>query len=117
MMPMAGQDAVLDAASFQRETHMRAPIVEREDLSALVYEQDGAVAAVHNNPTFAPQLFKSSGAHEIRGRVIHRRLLRNGPPQCHSAGVLLACQSIDRRLVDNGSTPAQTLVIEPGAAS
>src|SRR5215467_5155374 len=41
MMPMAGQDAVLDAASFQRETHVRTAIVEREDLSALVYEQDG----------------------------------------------------------------------------
>jgi hypothetical protein len=83
----------------------------------LVYEQDGAVAAVHNKPTLDPQLFKSSGAHEIRGRVIHRRLLRNGPPQRHSAGVLFACQSTDRLLVDNGSTSAQTLVTELGAAS
>src|SRR6516164_5667840 len=117
MMPMAGQDAVLDAASFQRETHVRTAIVERENLSALVYEQDGAVAAVHNNPTLEPQLFKSSGAHEIRGRVIHRRLLRNGPPQRHSAGVLLACQSSDRRSVDNGSTSAQTPVPASGLFS
>jgi hypothetical protein len=65
MMPMAGQDAVVDAASVQWETHVRTPIVEREDLSTLVYEQDGAVAAVHNKPTLEPQLFKSSGAHEI----------------------------------------------------
>src|SRR5215470_2836515 len=98
-MPMAGQDAVLHAASFQRETHVRTAIVEREDLSALVYDQDGTVAAVHNKPTLDPQLFKSSAAHEIRGRVIHRRLLRNGPTQRHSAAVLLACQSSDRRLV------------------
>src|SRR5215472_9445028 len=110
MMPMAGQDAVLDAASFQRETHVRTAIVEREDLSALVYEQDRAVAAMHNNSTLDPQFFKSSGAYEIRGRVIHRRLLRNGPTQRHSAAVLLACQSSDRCLVDNGSTSAQTLV-------
>ena len=36
MVPMASQDAVLDAASFQRETHVRTAIVEREDLAALV---------------------------------------------------------------------------------
>ena len=50
MMPMAGENAVLDAASFQRETHVRTAIVEREDLSALVYEQDGAVAATTIRP-------------------------------------------------------------------
>jgi len=99
------------------ETHVRTAIVEREDLSTLVYEQDGAGAAVHSNPALEPQLFKSSGAREIRGRVLHRRLLRNGAPQRHSAGVLLGCQSSGRRLVDNGGTSAQTLVIEPGAAS
>src|SRR5262249_56173253 len=101
MMPIAGQDAILDAASFQRETHVRTAIVEREDLSALVYEQDGAVAAVRNKPTLEPQLFKSSGAHEIRGRVLHRRLLPNGPPHRHSAGALFACQSSHRPFVAN----------------
>jgi hypothetical protein len=37
MVPVAGQDAVLDAATIERETHMRAAIVEREDMPALVH--------------------------------------------------------------------------------
>ena len=111
MMPMAGQDAVLDAASFQRETHVRTAIVEREDLSALVYEQDRAVAAVHNNPTLEPQLFKSSGAHEIQGRVLHRRLIRQGPPQRHSAGMLFACQC-SHRLVDGIEVTARNELLQ-----
>jgi len=36
MMPMAGEDAVIDAAAFERKAHMRAAIVEREDLAVLV---------------------------------------------------------------------------------
>jgi hypothetical protein len=33
---MAGEDAVIDAAAFERKAHMRAAIVEREDLAVLV---------------------------------------------------------------------------------
>src|SRR5271168_3894647 len=51
MMPVAGQDAVLDAATLQRETHMRTAVVERKDVPLLVHEQNRAVAAVHNKPT------------------------------------------------------------------
>jgi hypothetical protein len=52
MMPMAGQDAVLDAATIEREPHMGTPIVEREHLSTLLDEQHRAVAAVHNKSPF-----------------------------------------------------------------
>ena len=48
MMPMAGQDPVLDAAPIERETHVRAPIVKREDAAAVVHDQDRAVAAVND---------------------------------------------------------------------
>jgi hypothetical protein len=49
---MAGQDAVLGAATIKREPHMGTPIVEREHLSALLHEQYRAVAAVHNKSPF-----------------------------------------------------------------
>ena len=39
-------------APIERETHMRAVIVEREDMPALVDEKDGAMAAVHNESAF-----------------------------------------------------------------
>ena len=60
MMPVAGQDAVLDAAPIERETHMRAAIVEREDMAALVHEKDRAMAAVHNKPALGFQLLKGA---------------------------------------------------------
>src|SRR4029077_20284025 len=48
MVPLAGQDAVLNAAAIERETHMGTAIVEREDVPTLMHEQHRAVAAVHN---------------------------------------------------------------------
>ena len=33
MMPVTGQDPICDAAALQREAHVRAPVVEREDTS------------------------------------------------------------------------------------
>src|SRR6266446_489268 len=75
-MPVAGQDAVLDAATIQWETHMRAAIVEREHVPALVHEENRAMAAVHNKPPLGFQLFEAARAHEIRGRSIHGRPIR-----------------------------------------
>jgi hypothetical protein len=51
MMPMAGQDAVLDAAAMEWETQMRAAIVEGEHTPVLVDEKNRAMAAaphMHN---------------------------------------------------------------------
>src|SRR5712671_5776966 len=76
MVPMAGQDTVLDAATIERETHMRTAIVEREHVPVLVHEEDRAMSAVHNKPPLSFQLLKAARAHEIQGRVIHRRLIR-----------------------------------------
>jgi hypothetical protein len=50
VVPMTGQDAVLDAAAFEREAHMRATIVESEDALALVDDKDRTMATVHNEP-------------------------------------------------------------------
>jgi hypothetical protein len=39
-------------APIERETHMRAAIVEREDVPTLMHEKDRAMAAVHNESAF-----------------------------------------------------------------
>ena len=50
MVPVAGENAVFDAASIEWETHMRAAIVEREHVPAFVHEENRAMSAVHNDP-------------------------------------------------------------------
>src|SRR6266853_2960440 len=75
-MPVAGQDAVLDAATIQWETHMRTAIVEREHVPVLVHEENRAMSAVYNDARLGFQLLKAARAHEIRGRSIHGRLIR-----------------------------------------
>src|SRR5213078_90896 len=50
VVPVTGQDAVLDAAALEREAHVRAPIVEGEDAPAVVDDEDRTMAAVHNEP-------------------------------------------------------------------
>jgi hypothetical protein len=65
MVPVAGQDAVLNAAANERETHVGAAIVEREDVPAFMHEQHRAVAAVHNKPALGFYLFEGARAYEI----------------------------------------------------
>src|SRR5262249_20164799 len=51
VVPMAGQDAILDAAPLEREAHVRATIVEGENVPAVVDDEYGAMGAVYNEPT------------------------------------------------------------------
>jgi hypothetical protein len=52
VVPMASQDSVLDAAALQREAHVRAPIVEGEDATAVVDDKDRSMIAVQNKASF-----------------------------------------------------------------
>jgi hypothetical protein len=54
---------------------MRAAVVEREDMPALVHEKDRAMAAVNNKSPFGLYLFEGARAHEVRGLSIHGRLI------------------------------------------
>jgi hypothetical protein len=87
---------------------MRAAIVEREDVPALVHEKDRAMTAVHNKPALGFQLLKIAGADKIRNRGIHRRLIQEGSAAApFSKGAsrmsiqppmyLFGCQSGERR--------------------
>ena len=74
MVPVTGQNAVRDAASLQREAHVRATVVEREDLSVVVHEQDRRMPTVHDEPALGLQLVQAAGPHKLRGQRIHRGL-------------------------------------------
>src|SRR5207248_987770 len=73
MMPVAGQDAILDTAPFERETHMGAAIVERKDVTALLHEEDRAVTAMHDEPPFGLQFIEAAGGHGLTAIVFGRR--------------------------------------------
>src|SRR5262249_42968159 len=51
VVPVAGQDAVVDCAFLQREAHMRATVVEGENPAAIEYNENRAVTATDNSPT------------------------------------------------------------------
>jgi len=68
---VAGQNAVFDATALERKAHVRAAIVEREDTSAVVYDEDGTVAAMHNEPALRLQLVKAAGEREFLVRRVH----------------------------------------------
>jgi len=59
VVPMTGQDAVFDAATLEREAHMRAPIVERKHAPVIVDNQDRTVTAMHNEPPLRHEFFKA----------------------------------------------------------
>jgi hypothetical protein len=48
VVPMAGQDAILEAAPLEREAHVRASIVEREDAPTIVDDEDWAMGTMHD---------------------------------------------------------------------
>ena len=50
VVPMTGQDAILDAAALKREAHVRATIVEGEDAPAVVDDKDRTMTTVQNEP-------------------------------------------------------------------
>src|SRR5262249_5737887 len=69
VVPMTGQDAVLDAAALERKTHVRATIVEGEDAPAVVDDEDRPMATVHNEPALCLQLLKAPRECESVRRV------------------------------------------------
>jgi hypothetical protein len=66
VMPVAGQDAVGDAATIEREAHMRAAVVEGEHAPVRVHEEDRAMRTMHDEPPLGLHLLQSAHAHEIR---------------------------------------------------
>jgi hypothetical protein len=84
MMPMTRKDTVLDTAPIQWETHMRAAIVERENMSVFVNQENWAMAAVDNDPPPGLQLLKAGRVNEVRILAIaHQRLVLSVCPRAN----------------------------------
>src|SRR5260370_26024872 len=55
------------------ESHVRATIVECEDAPAVVDDEDGTIAPVHNEPPFRLQLLKAPRKREFLVRRVHEQ--------------------------------------------
>ena len=80
---MAGQDAVLDAATLEWEAHMRATIVEREDAATVVDDQDRTMAAVHHEPAFRLQFIKVACENKFCVWRVHKHALVRSSINAH----------------------------------
>jgi hypothetical protein len=71
MMPMTGQDAVLDAAALERKAHVRAPIVEGKNAPAVEDDENRTMGSVHNEPALRFQVIKSAYKSKLLTRRVH----------------------------------------------
>ena len=73
---MTGQDAVLDATALEWEAHMRTPIVECEDTSAVVDDEGWTVMTAHKDPPLRLQLLKTPSPNKFLVRRGHKHTSR-----------------------------------------
>jgi hypothetical protein len=86
VVPMTGQDTVLEGAALEWEAHMRTTIVEREDAAAVVDDEDGPVATMHNHTALRLQLLKAAGEREFLVRRVHEHTSVLGCLGAHAFG-------------------------------
>jgi hypothetical protein len=53
VVPVAGQNAVLDAPAVEWEAHMRTAVVEGKELTPVFDDQNGAMRTADDEPPFA----------------------------------------------------------------
>src|SRR5262249_45997961 len=71
VVPMTRQDAVLDGAALERETHVRATIVEGKDAASIVDNKDRTMLTAQNESAFRFQFFKGSSKRKFLLRWVH----------------------------------------------
>jgi len=71
VVPVAGKDAVVDAAAIERKAHVRTAIVEGKHASPVVDDEDRTMVPVHDEPTLLLQLIEASRQREFLVRHIH----------------------------------------------
>src|SRR5690606_12464675 len=64
MVPVAGQNSVLDRTAVQREAEMRAAIVDRKYAPPFMNDEQRAVLAPHDNTSVGPDLVERGDADE-----------------------------------------------------
>jgi hypothetical protein len=73
VVPVAGQNAVLDASAVERKSHVRTAIVKSEDASPVVNDEDRTMRPAHDEPSLGLKLLEATRADEGRDRSIHGR--------------------------------------------
>src|SRR5258706_14637618 len=63
VVPVAGQDAILDAAAVEWKAHVRTAIVEGENASTVIDNEDRSMGTAHDEAFFRLQLLKADAAH------------------------------------------------------
>ena len=76
VVPVAGQDTVLDAPAVERKAHVRTAIVERENALVGVDDEDRTMRPTDDELSRRLEFFEAARAHEIRGWNIHGRSYR-----------------------------------------
>jgi hypothetical protein len=80
VVPVTGQDAVLDATAFERESHVRAAIVECEDAPTVIDDEDRTMVAVDDEAALRLELLEARRPHEFLVRRIHEHTSRRDRP-------------------------------------
>ena len=74
---MTGQNAVLNAAALERETHVGATIIQGEDTPPIIEDEDRTMAPVHNEPPLRLQILKATGERRFLVQCVHEHTSRN----------------------------------------
>jgi hypothetical protein len=77
MVPMTGQNAVLNAAALEWETHVGATIIQGEDTPPIIEDEDRTMAPVHNEPPLRLQFLKATGERKFLVRCVHEHTSLN----------------------------------------
>jgi len=86
VMPMAGEDAVLDVAAVEGKAHVRAAVVERDDVVANGDDKDRPSGRARHHAAAVTQLRKCADANKLSRRVVQHRVL----PENHIGATGLA---------------------------
>ena len=72
VVPMTGQDAVLDAAALEREAHVRHRLSRAKTRPPVGHDKDRTMPAVENEPALRLQLIKTAREHEFPAWAVHQ---------------------------------------------
>jgi hypothetical protein len=86
MMPVAGQNAVLHAATIEWKAHMRTPVVQGVHSILVIDDQDRSMRSVHQEPSFFLEFLKSACTKEFRAHNRASSCRSTGSPDCPSRG-------------------------------
>src|SRR5262245_34520279 len=71
VVPMTGQDSVLEAAAFERKAHVGATIVESKHATTVVDDKDRTMERATHEPPLRLQFLKAPREREFRVRRVH----------------------------------------------